>query len=141
MIKKRVFLIVGAVVLTAALTACGIRNPSAEQIADRIGHKLDLNDFQKTKLEILKEKLLALRESTKIQRAADKKEIIELLTRPTLDRGRTEQLVLDHLHSLESNAPQMVAVFGDFYDQLTPEQQKILREHIVDHMDQHHFNH
>ena len=139
MIIKRAFLKVGAIALAATLTACGTHHPSAEQVVDRIGHNLDLNAVQKTKLDTLKEKLVALRESAKPQREAAKLEIAELLTHPTLDRGRAEQLVLTHMHSTESNVSQVIALFGDFYDQLTPVQQKSLRERIVAHMDHNHL--
>jgi len=141
---KALILLTGVVVLAGSLTACGHHRPSAEESAEhaawmveRVSKKLDLNDTQKAKLEVLKTRLLAAREEAAQQHDADRKELLALLAQPTLDRTRVEALVTAHTRGIEAKAPEIIAAAGDFYDSLNAGQQRELREHVESRMNHH----
>jgi protein CpxP len=144
--KTRLALIAGAVVLAGALSACNPHHFNKEDraehaawIVESIGRKLDLNDAQKAKLDIVKTRLLAAREEADTRRDADAKEIVALLSQPTFDRARAEALVQSHTRAIETKAAEVIAAFGDFYDSLTPAQQQKLRERVESRINGHCF--
>ena len=84
-------LITTGLLLIGGLSACGHhykhRNPEAraEYIIEKITDKLDLNDAQASKLQVIKTELLEIRENSRQQRGDTHDTILSLLQQPTLD--------------------------------------------------------
>ena len=61
--------------------------------------------------------------------------ISEILGQPRLDQDRLESMISDKTQFINTKAPQIVNSMAGFYDSLSPEQQKILREKFKDRME------
>jgi Spy/CpxP family protein refolding chaperone len=109
-------------------------------MVQRVARKLDLNEVQQAKLQVVKTKILELREEASRRREANKQEVVSLLSEQLLDRGRAEALVATHTREIDAKAPELIAALADFYDSLTPQQQAHLRTEIESRMSGHHWH-
>lgn len=136
-------LITTGLLLIGGLSACGHhykqRNPEAraEYIIEKITNKLDLNDTQVSKLQVIKSEILEIRERTRQQRGDTHDTILSLLQQPTLDQQKLLDTINGHTQTINDNAPRIVSLLADFYDNLNPEQQKELQEHVEDRFEHH----
>ena len=134
-------LIVSGLLLMGAASGCGHRHASPEQRADhiveKIKDKLDLNEEQTSKLVIAKNEILRIRQEMKAQKTQTRTDIFEMLEQPKLDQNRILSMVKDKTQAVNEKAPEIVVAVAGFYDSLTPEQQKTLREKIKDKMEHH----
>lgn len=132
-------LLVSGLFLMGAAAGCGHRHASPEQRADhiveKIKDKLDLNEEQTSKLVIAKNEVLRTRQEMKAQRNQTHTDFFELLEQPKLDQGRILSMVKDKTQTVNEKAPEIVVAVAGFYDSLTPEQQKTLREKIKEKME------
>lgn len=106
----------------------------AEWLVKKINDELKLNDVQLGKLNALKDELLAVRSDYRKRNSNIRKTIDELLSQPTLDQTRALSLVKERTREVNDKAPQVVAAFANFYDSLTPQQQKKLHDDIDEWM-------
>ena len=107
----------------------------AAWIVKNIGEELKLNEAQTGKLNALKDELLAVRGDFRKQRGETQKAIGELLSQPTLDQPRVLAMIKERTQEVDDKAPRVVAAFASFYDSLTPEQQKTLRDKVAERME------
>ncbi|MDX2422168.1 MAG: Spy/CpxP family protein refolding chaperone [Amphritea sp.] len=147
--KKRNKIIIAAVTSIAlvggGLTACNHhRSPEerADYMMEKITSKLELTAPQMSQLEQLKNELLDVRQTMLAERDTVHNAVNELLNQPILDQQRALKLAQDRTETINQKAPQVIAAFADFYDNLNPEQQTMLREKVQEHKEQrHHWRH
>jgi protein CpxP len=122
-------IVVAGILASVALTGCtcGWRSDPqkiAACIVDYVADDLELNSAQIAKLNILKNTVLKSRETMRTSREEQLSSALALLEKPTLDRGRALGLVQQSTHEFYEASPPVIAAFGDFYDSLTPVQQR-----------------
>jgi protein CpxP len=127
------------------LAACGhhYKTPEerAEYMVEKVADKLDLNDMQKEKLAAVKSEMMKLRKQFKGDQDNTPKQVLAIVSQPTLDRDALLNMINARTQAVSNNAPQIVAALGDFYDSLNPEQQAEVRELIEKGMKHHHWYH
>ena len=137
--------IIASIIAVAGLTACGWHSKSPEDKADymveKMTRKLELTESQVVELEKLKDELLSVREEFAGKREETHKSLRELFSHSTLDQQRFVALVRKQTDALNETAPSVISSIAGFYDNLTPEQQAMLREKISDHHGHHRWYH
>ncbi|KRD25359.1 hypothetical protein ASE39_22575 [Acidovorax sp. Root267] len=139
-IKKTLAGIFGVSIAVGGLTACSSGHHhhgpmSAEKVAEvrgkvveRVSSKLDLNDAQKLKLNVLADKMEAQRTAF-IGKAADPRaEMQAIVAGATFDRVRAQTLLEEKTRAVQANSPEVIGALADFYDSLNPDQQQQVRE-------------
>lgn len=139
-IKKTLMGIFGASIAVGGLTACSSshyhRGPmSAEKMAevrgkivDRISSKLDLNEEQKSKLNVLADKLQAQRAAFRGSAQDPRAEMQAVVAGPKFDRARAQALVDEKTRTLQAGSPEVIGALADFYDSLNADQQQKMRD-------------
>ncbi|PTT16105.1 hypothetical protein DBR12_21105 [Acidovorax sp. HMWF029] len=139
-IKKTLMGIFGASIAVGGLTACSSshhhRGPmSAEKMAEvrgkvveRVSSKLDLNDAQKAKLNVLADKMEAQRTAFVGKTADPRAEMQAIVAGEKFDRARAQTLLDEKTRAVQAYSPEVVSAMADFYDSLNPEQQQKVRE-------------
>lgn len=139
-IKKTLMGIFGASIAVGGLTACSSshhhRGPmSAEKMAEvrgkvveRVSSKLDLNDAQKAKLNVLADKMEAQRTAFIGKTADPRAEMQAIVAGEKFDRARAQTLLDEKTRAVQAHSPEVVSAMADFYDSLNPEQQQKVRE-------------
>lgn len=142
-IKKTLIGLAGATLLAGGLSACGSRGDhhrstiSEERIVElrgkaieRIGDQLDLNDAQKQKLEVLTDEFMAQRQAMRGDSADPRTEMKALVAGDKFDRTRAQSLLEQKTQVVQAGGPKLIAALADFYDSLSPEQQRQVREKL-----------
>jgi Spy/CpxP family protein refolding chaperone len=101
-----------------------VRGKAIERISDR----LTLNAAQQQKLDAVADELLASRQALRGGTADPRTELQALIGSEKFDRSRAQALLEQKTQVAQGQGPKLIAAFGDFYDSLTPEQQKQVRE-------------
>ena len=138
-IKKTLMGIFGASIAVGGLTACSSnhhRGPmNAEKMAEvrgkvveRVSSKLDLNDAQKAKLNVLADKMEAQRTAFIGKTADPRAEMRALVAGEKFDRARAQTLLDEKTRAVQTSSPEVISAMADFYDSLNPEQQQKVRE-------------
>ncbi|MCU7846150.1 MAG: Spy/CpxP family protein refolding chaperone [Candidatus Thiodiazotropha sp. (ex Monitilora ramsayi)] len=121
------------------LGGCAHRYKTPEQRADyfteKIAKKLDLNDEQKVKLDMMKDELLAVREEMQGKREEARNTVHDLLSAPVIDQDKAVALVNSHVEDISAQAPRIIAALAGFWESLTPEQQTKVREKLEKHFE------
>jgi Spy/CpxP family protein refolding chaperone len=121
---KRIVLGTGIIAATAAIAACGhyyySHDPAsrAEHIVEHVSEDLALNPAQIDKLKALKTELLNIGQQWRSEHDKTRERALALIAQPTLDRTAVLTLITERTQAVTQHAPQVVAVFGDFYDSL-----------------------
>jgi Spy/CpxP family protein refolding chaperone len=135
-----VVLVIGA----GTLAACSHQPRTPEERADwmvnKISDKLDLNDAQKAKLEVVKTEMMKLRTQFDGDKATRDKKMLEIVSKPKMDRDALLNMINARTEAVSSNAPQIVTALGDFYDSLNPDQQAKVRKEMKEKME-HRWHH
>lgn len=105
----------------------------AEYFSNKISKKLELSAEQKTKLDAVTREFLATRKEMKNKKEVTRKTLGDLLNQPKLDQDKVMSVYKDHVNSMNTHAPRIVAALGGFWDSLTPEQQTKIREKMEKH--------
>lgn len=140
---KRATIVIGTLAIVGGLAACGHHSyrqdpeKHAERVAEKISKELKLNEQQVTKLNVLKGELLAVARDMQTQHPAVRAKALSLLEQPKLDRDQLTAIARERTAALDQAAPKVVNAFGDFFDELTPEQQRQLREHLAKKSEHH----
>lgn len=143
--KRIVILLATATVITGTLAACGhhrYHDPEkrGEWIVEKVTDELELNESQKTKLEAVRTEILTARKDVRVDRQKTRDEILAMLDQPQLDRQKVLSMVEQKTVSINQHAPQIVNALGEFYDSLSDEQRKELREHVAEMGERHHHH-
>jgi periplasmic protein CpxP/Spy len=138
-ITRRILMALAAVGLATGVAACGHHRhdpqQQAERIMEKVSEELDLTQEQQAKLEAVKDEFISAGKEMRKERKQAREEAMSLLEQPKLDRAKAQDLVNQRLDAIRAHSPQVINALGDFYDSLTPEQQKELRERIQDKME------
>ena len=137
-IKRSLATVLGATLVIGSLSACsGGRhdgNMSESDLAtkqakmiDYAGKKLDLNDAQKQRLNVLGDKLREQRTAL-VGKTEVRAELQSLVAGTTMDRVKAQALVEEKTGALRSKSPEVIAAAADFYDSLNPAQQQQVRD-------------
>ncbi len=138
-IKRTLATVFGATLVIGTLSACaggGHRghmsdgDSAARQIkmVDYAGKKLDLNESQKQRLNVLAEKLREQKTALMGKTSDPRAEIQSLVAGATLDKAKAQALIEEKTGALRSKSPEVIAAAADFYDNLTPAQQQQIRD-------------
>ncbi len=140
-IKKTLIGLFGATLLAGSLSACShsrhdyAANASAEDIAkfrgkmiDRVASKLELNDDQKKRLNVVADKFHEQRTAMMAQGKEPRAELKALISGEKFDRTRAQTLVTEKTTTVQGKSPEMIAAIADFYDSLSPAQQQKVRD-------------
>ena len=140
-IKRTLIGLTATTVVLGGLTACGSRGDHARGWSDeritevrgkaieKISDRLDLNADQKAKLAVLADQMIASRKAFR-GNTDPRTDLQALVAGDKFDRSKAQQLLDQKLQAAQGNGPKMLAAFGDFYDSLSPEQQKQVREKL-----------
>lgn len=99
------------------------------QALDKITARLALDAAQKAKLAVLADRLQEQRQA--LRGSTDpRSEIASLVADESFDRWHAQDLVNAKLQAVRDKSPQLIAAMAEFYDSLTPEQQRKVREFL-----------
>lgn len=133
----------GAVLMVGGLSACaggrhgghigeggGEGDSAARQakMVDYAGRKLDLNDAQKQRLNVLGDRLREQRASLMGASKDPRADIQALVAGDKMDRTKAQALVDDKTSAIKTKSPELIAAAADFYDSLNPAQQQQVRD-------------
>jgi len=142
--KKQV---IGIVFLTLFITAgafayqvynCSI-DERADYISQKVADKLDLQEHQKQKLEIVKKQLLSTFKQVKQGRQQHHEKVLKLIASKQFNRDSANQLLTDKTQQINTEGSPIIAAFADFYDSLDTTQQQLIRDKISDHSEHSHY--
>lgn len=142
----RIAIISSALVVAAgSLAACGYHHKTpeerAEWMVEKVADRLDLNDTQKQKLDVVKIEMMKLRNEFKGEQEKTREQVLGIVSQTTLDQDTLLSMINARTQAVSNNAPQIVAALGDFYDNLNPEQQAEVREKIEKGTKHRHWHH
>jgi Spy/CpxP family protein refolding chaperone len=141
-IKRSLIGLATATVVLGSITACGTRGDHArtwsderitevrDKAVEKISDKLTLNSAQKQKLGVLADEMIASRKAIKGDSADPRTELKALVAGDKFDRTKAQTLLDQKTQAVQGNGPKVLAAFGDFFDSLTPEQQKQVRDKL-----------
>ncbi len=139
-IKRTLMAVFGASIVVGGLTACSSshhhRGPmTAEKmsevrgkVVDRVSSKLDLNEAQKQKLNVLADKMEAQRIALMGKATDPRAEMQAIVSGDKFDRVRAQSLLEEKTRAVQANSPEVITALADFYDSLNVEQQQKVRE-------------
>lgn len=141
-IKRTLIGVFGASVLFGSLAACshgprhghGWQAMSEEDAAkmksrmvEKVAARLELDEAQKARLGIVADALREQRNAL-VAGGNPREQMQALVAGSTFDRAGAKALVDAKTRAIDSGSPALIAAFGDFYDNLRPEQQEKVRE-------------
>jgi periplasmic protein CpxP/Spy len=139
-IKRTLVTMMGAVFVVGGLSACAgggrhggqMSETDSEQrqakMVDYAGRKLDLNDAQKQRLNVLGDKLREQRTSLMGASKDPRADIQALVAGDKMDRAKAQALIDDKTSAIKTKSPELIAAAADFYDSLNPAQQQQVRD-------------
>ncbi|RYF31923.1 MAG: periplasmic heavy metal sensor [Comamonadaceae bacterium] len=139
-IKRTLMGLFGASIMVGGLTACssgahrqGPMSPEkmAEvrgKVVNRASSKLDLNDAQKQKLNVLADKMEAQRTAVIGKTADPRAEVQAIVAGSKFDRARAQGLLEEKTRAVQTSSPEVINALADFYDSLNAEQQQKVRD-------------
>ena len=139
-IKKTLMGIFGASIAVGGLTACSSshhhRGPMSPEkmtevrgkVVERVSSKLDLNEAQKLKINVLADKMEAQRAAFIGKTADPRTEMQAIVAGAKFDRARAQTLLDEKTRAVQANSPEVISALADFYDSLNPDQQQKVRE-------------
>ena len=141
-IKRSLIGLTTVTVALGGLTACGSRGDHARgwsderitemrgKVIEKVTSKLDLNEVQKQKLGVLTDEMLAARKAVKGDTTDPRADLKALIAADKFDRTKAQALLDQKTQAVQGNGPKVLTAFGDFFDSLTPEQQKQVRDKL-----------
>ncbi len=98
------------------------------KVVDRVSRKLDLDDAQKQKLQVLADKVQAQRAAVVGKAADPRAEVQALVAGDRFDRTRAQGLLDEKTRAVQATSPEVIDALADFYDSLRAEQQQKVRD-------------
>jgi Spy/CpxP family protein refolding chaperone len=141
-LRRGLLAVAGAAVVIGSLSAYGhaVAHPrdmatmSAEDMGrmrqrmlDRAASELTLDAAQKQRLAAVFDKLAEQRKAVMGPDTDPRAKARALIAGNTFDRAGAQQLIDQKTGAVRSGAPEVITAFGDFYDNLKPEQQQKVR--------------
>jgi Spy/CpxP family protein refolding chaperone len=96
----------------------------------RVSSKLDLDEAQRAKLNVLADTLEAQRKLLAGAGAGPRSELTSLLASDRFDRTRAQVLLDEKTRSVQTMGPEVINAMADFFDSLNPQQQQKVRERL-----------
>lgn len=138
-IKRILAALFGATLVIGSLGACsGHRHGGTMSEADSAarqakmveyaGKKLDLNDAQKQRLNVLGDKLREQRASLMGASKDPRADIMALVAGNKLDRAKALSLIEEKTNAVKTKSPELIAAAADFFDSLNSAQQQQVRD-------------
>ncbi|MFT4266134.1 MAG: periplasmic heavy metal sensor [Xenophilus sp.] len=134
-IRRSLFGLFGGALVAGSLAGCADRHRHGwggadsaefrERIVARMSSRLGLDAAQRAKLNVLADRLQALREAGGGETRSQFK---ALFAADKLDRQRAAQLVDEKTAAVRTGSADVIAAAGDFFDSLNPAQQQKVRE-------------
>jgi Spy/CpxP family protein refolding chaperone len=141
-IKRTLVGLFGAAILFAGIGAYahrgmgwhGMSDPAQmkQQMVERIGSRLALNEAQKARLGTLADSLIAQRAAL-TQGSDPRADMQALVAGTTFDRARAGTLLSQKIAALQTGAPAVLTAMADFYDGLDAAQQTKVRAFLAKH--------
>ena len=136
---KRTLVTMGAVLVVGGLSACaggrhgghmseGDSAARQAKMVDYAGKKLDLNDAQKQRLNVLGDKLREQRASLMGAGKDPRADLQALVAGDKMDRSKAQALVDEKTGAVKAKSPELIAAAADFFDSLNPTQQQQIRD-------------
>ena len=136
---KRTLVAMGAVLMVGGLSACvggrhgghmseGDSAVRQAKMVDYAGKKLDLNDAQKQRLNVLGERLREQRAPLMGASKDPRADIQALVAGDKMDRSKAQALIEEKTSAIKTKSPELIAAAADFYDSLNPAQQQQVRD-------------
>lgn len=143
MTKRLLIVVSSGAIIVGTLVACGhhrYHDPEkrGEWLVEKVTHELELNEAQKSKLELVRQEVLKARKEIQADRQTMRTEVFTMLEQPQLDRQKVLAMVEQKTAAINQHAPQVVNALGDFYDSLSEEQRQEIRNHISEMGEHHH---
>jgi len=101
-----------------------------EHMIEHVSRKLELDETQKSKLDLLGESLTEVRDQWRQRRGEAKDQVLGLLEGPSFDRDKAAGLIEQRHAQWRERGDQLLARFADFSDSLNPAQREELRAMI-----------
>jgi Spy/CpxP family protein refolding chaperone len=98
-----------------------------QRMLDRAASELTLDAAQKQRLATVFDKLAEQRKVVMGPDTDPRAKARALLAGNTFDRAGAQQLIDQKTSAVRSGAPEVITAFGDFFDNLKPEQQQKVR--------------
>lgn len=138
--KTAIIVAVVGLLLATSLTWAKGYGPEnrGERIVEKVSKRLELNEFQKEKLEDFAQAMSEMRKSRKGERGQHRQELLGLLDTSTLDRARAMELLDEKHREFKRNMEGMVNAFADFSDSLDAGQREELKEVFAKRMERRH---
>lgn len=132
-------LAVGLVGGAAAIGKHRMGDPSrkADFLALYISSELELDSTQKQALDVLKDQLLAARQSMHADKNSMHEQVMSLMNADSFDKAKALQLVTAKTSAINALAPEIVTSLGDFIDTLNDAQ----KSEVTNLMTEHHGRH
>jgi periplasmic protein CpxP/Spy len=136
---KKAMVTMGAVLVVGGLSACAggrhgghmSETDSAARQAKMVeyaGKKLDLNDTQKQRLNVLGDKLREQRASLMGASKDPRADVQALVAGDKLDRAKAQTLIDEKTGAIKAKSPELIAAAADFFDSLNSNQQQQIRD-------------
>jgi len=141
--KRTLWLVIGtSLVLTVSACAGKFSHRDPEKrsawLIEKVTDELELNNTQQASLKVFVDEMMNTRKTMMNQRSESRQTIMDLLSQPKLDRDKSLSLVQSHIKTMQTQAPKLVNTFADFYDGLSMEQRKELRDELNERFDRGH---
>jgi len=142
--KRKIIYMAGGALLIAGVVACnhGMHFSSAEErgewMVQKVTQELKLNETQASRLVDVKAALLDARKTKRGNREQHSSDVIAMLNEPTFDRDKANEIVAQHIETVNTRAPVIIDAISNFYDSLDDAQRAELRKFVEHKMDHHH---
>lgn len=145
--KKIGIAVASGLIIITAVGACsrgywshhGNHDPAkkVEWIKEEIEDHLNLTEIQRTELDRLGDRLLAIHSTRKQEQSKRMDLVRELVTAPTIDQARVLELVNEHTRFVDQKAPEVIAAIARFGDSLSVDQKSEISERMNHWMKRH----
>jgi Spy/CpxP family protein refolding chaperone len=115
----------------------GMAKEFLEYRLDKLSKELNLNENQKAKLDTFKADIETVMDQRKEKHEEIHQIVKEELSKDNPDFNKIRPIIDEQIDSMAQIAHQFVGKIDEFYADLTPEQKKLLRDHIVEKMEDH----
>jgi len=139
--KKRTKIFFGVIIAVGVSVAAlkyffhGGPEVHAERFVNHIESEYNLDAQQSDALRQLTGAMLDIGRNVKSGRDEHLREVMDIVFEPTLDQQRANLLVQEKTELFEARANEMIALLGNFTDQLTPSQKQQMRNRLENKMD------
>jgi Spy/CpxP family protein refolding chaperone len=115
----------------------GMAKDFLEYRLDKLSKELNLNDQQKAKLDTFKQDMETAMDQRKETHEQIHKMVKDELSKDNPDFAKIRPMIDQQIDAFAQSAHEFVGRVDDFYKDLTPEQKKLLKDHIMERMGSH----